>query len=75
MPATAAARVDDIQATLSVLRREQSRLERLGFENPMVRCHAELRYWNFLSALHSLPAEPGPSTPTGDPSWPVPPAR
>ena len=75
MPATAAARLDDIQATLSVLRREQTRFERLGFENPMVRCHVELRYWSFLEALHSLPADRGPATPTGDPSWPDPSAR
>lgn len=75
MPAMAAARLDDIQATLSALRHEQARFERLGFENPMFRCHAELRYWNFLAALHSLPADRGPATPIGDDPWPVPSAR
>jgi hypothetical protein len=75
MPATAAARLDDIQATLSTIRHEQTRLERLGFENPMFRCHAELRYWSFLEALHSLPADRGPDTLHGGPSWPAPSAR
>jgi len=75
MPASTASRLDDIQATLSTLRGEQTRFERLGFENPMFRCHAELRYWSFLEALHSLPADRDPDTLKGDPSWPAPTAR
>jgi hypothetical protein len=45
MPATQAARLDEI--------------ERLGFEQPQARCHEEIRYWSFLAALHSLPVTPG----------------
>jgi hypothetical protein len=55
MPASAAARLDHIQAALRVLREERARFERLGFEQPQARCHADLRYWGFLEAIHSLP--------------------
>ena len=75
MPATTAARLDDIQAALSTLRQERSRFERLGFELPQARCQVEIRYWSFLAALHSLPAGDGPAAPSGDPIWPAPPAR
>ena len=61
MPASAAARVDDIERALAALRRERSRFERLGFERPQARCHAELRFWGFLAALHALPADAGSS--------------
>ena len=64
MPATTAARLDDIQAALSTLRHERSRFERLGFERPQARCHAEIRYWSFLEALHSLAAAAGHPNPT-----------
>lgn len=59
MPASAAGRCDDIRLTLDLLRREQRRLERIGFELPLARCHAEVRYWSFLAALHALPADAG----------------
>lgn len=75
MPATNSARLDDIEAALSTLRHERSRFERLGFERPQARCHAEIRYWSFLEALHSLPAAAGPATPTHGSAWPGPPAR
>jgi len=75
MPATNAARVDDIQAALGALRHERSRFERLGFERPQARCHAEIRYWSFLAALHSLPAAAGHATPTPGSTWPGPPVR
>jgi hypothetical protein len=75
MPASPAARLDDIQAALATLRRERSRFERLGFERPQARCHAELRYWSFLAALHALPAESGPATPPDGPAWPAPRVR
>lgn len=66
MPASQAARLDDIQGALRMLRHERDRFERLGFEQPQARCHAELRYWSFLAALHSLPADGGFS-PAGSP--------
>lgn len=59
MPCSTAARLDDIASALAALRRERSRFERLGFERPQARCHAELRFWGFLSALHSLPGDAG----------------
>ena len=59
MPATPAARLDEIERSLGTLYRERERFERLGFEEPQARCHQEIRYWSFLAALHSLPAEPG----------------
>ena len=75
MPASSAGRLDQIQAALAALRHERSRFERLGFESPQVRCHAELRYWSFLKALHSLPGDPGPPIVHPGPAWPAPPAR
>lgn len=58
MPCGAAARVDEIHAALSVLRGEERRLQRLGFETPLAHCHAQRRYWEFLGALLQLPADP-----------------
>jgi hypothetical protein len=76
MPATAAARLDDIQATLGVLEHERSRFERLGFELPLARCHAEIRYWSFLASIHALPADADQAAPPIDgPAWPGPPVR
>jgi len=74
MPATTTARLDDIHAALGMLRRERSRFERLGFEVPQARCHAEIRYWSFLAALHSLPADAGQATSIDGTAWPGPPA-
>jgi hypothetical protein len=59
MPATQAARLDEIERSLHTLARERERFERLGFEQPQARCHEEIRYWSFLAALHSLPVTPG----------------
>jgi hypothetical protein len=59
MPASQAARLDDIQGALRLLRHEGDRFARLGFETPQARCQAEIRYWSFLAALHSLPADAG----------------
>jgi hypothetical protein len=56
MPATQAGRLDEIESSLRTLARQRERFERLGFEQPQVRCHEEIRYWSFLAALHSLPA-------------------
>jgi hypothetical protein len=55
MPASAVARRDDIAIALRTLGDEQRRLDRLGLELPLARCHEELRYWGFLAALHALP--------------------
>lgn len=55
MPATAGARLDAAQAALASLREEQRRLERLGFELPLARCHQQIRFWSFVSAVCSLP--------------------
>lgn len=65
MPDSQAARLDQIQAALARLREERSRFARLGFERPQARCHAEIRYWSFLEAIHSLPADPGATAPGG----------
>ena len=57
LPATRAARIDAASAAVVSLRNEQRRLERLGLETPLARCHQELRFWNFVSAVCAL--EPG----------------
>ena len=56
MPQAAAERLDAIGAALATLDGEQRRLERLGFELPLARCHQERRYWEFLRALHQVAA-------------------
>jgi len=56
MPASAAQRFDQASAAVASLREEQRRLERLGFELPLARCHQQLRYWSFVRAMCSLPA-------------------
>jgi hypothetical protein len=57
MPASDAERQDQIRIALRSLNAEQARLERLGFELPLARCHAERRYWSFLAAVHALPSD------------------
>ena len=54
MPAGAGARLDAADAAVASLRDEQRRLQRLGFETPLARCHEQLRYWTFVRALISL---------------------
>lgn len=56
MPAAAPDRLDRIAAALRSLDSEQRRLERLGFELPLARCHEERRYWRFLDAVHRIAA-------------------
>lgn len=58
MPPTAARRLDQAYAALASLREEERRLERLGLEEALRGCREQLRYWEFLSALFSLPASP-----------------
>lgn len=57
MPEGAGARLDAANAAVDSLREEQRRLQRLGFETPLARCHQQLRFWSFVSAVCSL--EPG----------------
>lgn len=57
LPETAAARHDEVHAALRSLREEGRRLERLGLELPLARCHEETRYWSFLAAIVSLPSD------------------
>ena len=57
MPASSGARLDAATVAVASLREEQRRLERLGFEVPLARCHEQLRFWSFVRAVCSL--EPG----------------
>lgn len=57
LPATAAARLDAASRAVTSLREEQRRLERLGLELPLARCHEQLRFWNFVHAVCSLAPE------------------
>ena len=70
MPATPVARLDAVRQAIASLAEEQHRLERLGFELPLARCHRQLRYWSFLEGLLSVAA--GEMPPAGrDRSWHV----
>ncbi len=51
MPDPVAARLDRVRSALASLRDEERRLERLGFERPLARCHEERRYWRFLEGI------------------------
>jgi hypothetical protein len=73
MPESHAARQDDIAAALRSLRDERRRLERLGLELPLARCHHETRYWNFLSAMFAAASRSG--TGPGPGALPCPDAR
>jgi len=57
MPARADERLDRVAVALASLAGESRRLERLGFELPLARCEAQRRYWHFLGAILSIPAE------------------
>jgi len=58
LPATLEQRLDHIERARASLAAEARRLERIGFEDPLRRCHEERRYWNFLAAVHGM-AAPG----------------
>jgi hypothetical protein len=58
MPPTTAQRSDEAHAALASLREEERRLERLGLGGALARCREQLRYWEFLSTLFSLPPVP-----------------
>lgn len=62
MPATNVARLDAVRAAIASLTEEQRRLERLGFEQPLARCHRELRYWRFLDGLFTVATGDTPVT-------------
>ena len=54
MPESATARLDAAGIAVASLRDEQRRLQRIGLELPLARCHDQLRYWNFVHAVCSL---------------------
>jgi hypothetical protein len=54
IPGSAGAREDRITAALASLESESRRLERLGFETPLARVHAQRRYWRFVRALYTV---------------------
>ena len=66
IPAHSGARLDAIQTALVSLESETRRLERIGFELPIARCHEQRRYWSFLRALYSLPEPTSSLAGTGD---------
>jgi len=55
MPAGSGGRLDQAHAALASLDHERRRLERLGLEMPLARCHEQIRYWRFVAALVALP--------------------
>jgi hypothetical protein len=57
MPVSATARLDAARVAVASLRSEQLRLERIGFELPLARCHEQLRFWNFVEAVCALSPE------------------
>jgi hypothetical protein len=73
IPAHTGERLDVIEIALTSLSNESRRLERLGFELPLARCHAQRRYWSFLQALYSLPTDMSSRTiargADGESSW------
>jgi len=57
MPVERGEQLDRVSSAIASLRDEQRRLERLGFETPLHRCHHQRRYWEFVGAVLSL--DPG----------------
>lgn len=56
IPRSAAERQWQIEAALVSLRHEQQRLDRLGFELPVARCHQQRRFWEFVRAIDAMGA-------------------
>lgn len=54
IPASAGERRFAIDGALATLAAEERRLARLGFEVPLARCHEQRRFWEFVSALHTV---------------------
>jgi hypothetical protein len=61
MPQGLDARRRHIEGAVGSLDAEALRLERLGLEGPLARCHAERRYWSFLAAIHGVAAAESPA--------------
>lgn len=68
LPATLEQRLDHIDRARAALADEARRLERIGFEDPLSRCHEERRYWNFLAAVHAM-AAPAPGDAAATLRW------
>ena len=75
MPGTPTQRLDAVRAAIASLRDEQRRLERVGLELPLARCHQQLRYWQFLDGLLSVAAGDLPIDPERTFAWPAAPRR
>ena len=56
IPSSAAERQWQIEAALVSLRNEEQRLDRLGFELPISRCHQQRRFWEFVRAIDVMSA-------------------
>lgn len=54
IPRSASERQWQIEAALASLNHEQERLDRLGFEVPLARCHQQRRFWEFVRALDGM---------------------
>lgn len=54
IPPSASERQWQIEAALVSLDHEQVRLDRLGFEAPLARCHHQRRFWEFVRALEGM---------------------
>ena len=54
MPVHRGIRLDEARSAVASLREERRQLERIGLEQPLARCHEQLRYWEFVSGLLSL---------------------
>ena len=67
MPAGTGARLDVAAATLGALLEERHRLERLGLELPLARCHQQIRYWGFVARLLEISAA---GAAAGENRWP-----
>lgn len=68
LPATLEQRLDHIDRARASLAEESRRLQRIGFEDPLRRCHEERRYWDFLAAVHGM-AAPAPGAPAAGAPW------
>jgi hypothetical protein len=75
MPDAQGARLDAAAAAVAALDHERRRLERLGLETPLARCHEQLRYWRFVAGVLALPRDVEPRLRPGEPTWPAAPRR
>ena len=58
LPGAPGARHDRFAAAIASLRSEERRLDRLGLRGPLLECRRQLRYWEFLRAIFTLPPAP-----------------